>query len=183
MTPITKLYLKTFLISGIPFGLIMSILGFTSGVLVMILIFFMSTFIFGGLMSLIIVSFHRYKLKKKGVKKITTENIGVSHTRNIKSRINKIELIEILKNDSIFGKMKMKEIENGIHLKTEMTRESWGENIKIILQSNNNSEFEYLVSSSPKIKTTIIDYGKNLENVNLVENILKIEDIEQISLN
>jgi hypothetical protein len=50
---------------------------------------------------------------------------------------------------------------------------SWGEEIKIILKSKTKSEFEYMISSSPKLKTTLVDYGKNLENINRIENAIK----------
>jgi hypothetical protein len=50
---------------------------------------------------------------------------------------------------------------------------SWGEEIKIILKSNKENNFEYQLSSSPKLKTTIVDYGKNLENINKIESVIK----------
>ena len=67
----------------------------------------------------------------------------------------------------------MTEIENGVLLKTGMTMKSWGEEIKIILKSNKENNFEYQLSSSPKLKTTIVDYGKNLENINKIESVIK----------
>ena len=67
----------------------------------------------------------------------------------------------------------MTEIENGILLKTGITLQSWGEEIKIILKSNQENSYEYIISSSPKLKTALVDYGKNLENINRIENVIK----------
>ena len=173
MKPLTKLYLKTFLLTGIPYALIMLGFDLADGHGFKLWKFLFMTLFFGITMSLILVSFHRYRLKKMGVQEITSENLGVNQTKKIKSGINKSKLIETLKNDPITGKMKMKEIENGILLMTNMTWKSWGEEIKILLKSEENSDFEYQVSSSPKLKITLADYGKNLENVILIENTIK----------
>jgi len=173
MKPITKLYLKTFLYTGIPFGLIMLGFDLVDGDGFRLCKFIYMTIFFGATMSLILVSFHKYRLNKNGVQEITNDNVGVNQTRNLKSNYNKRELIEKIKGDPIMGKMKMTEIENGILLKTGMTLQSWGEEIKIILKSNQENNFEYIVSSSPKLKTTLVDYGKNLENINRIENVIK----------
>lgn len=44
------------------------------------------------------------------------------------------------------------------------------ENIK---KTNLNQKFEYLISSSPKFKGTLVDYGINIENINKVELAIK----------
>jgi len=124
-------------------------------------------------MSLFFVSFHKYRLKKNGIQELTDENLGVRQTKEIKTKLEKTELIKRLKTDPIISKMKMTETENGIALKTGITWESWGEEIKIVLKSETDSDFEYQISSSPKLKTTIIDYGKNLKNLNRIENVIK----------
>jgi len=173
MKPITKLYLKTFLLTGIPYGLIMLGFDLADGNGFRLWKFLFLTFFFGITMSLILVSFHRYRLKKNGVQELTNQNLGVSQMKNLKSELNTSELIEKLKTDPIIGKMKMQEIENGIVLKTGMTWKSWGEEIRIILQTKGESDFDYQISSSPKLKTTIVDYGKNLENVTRIENVIK----------
>lgn len=173
MKPITKLYLKTFLLTGIPYGLIMLGFDLADGTGFRLWKYLFLTFFFGITMSLILVFFHKYRLKKNGIQEITDQNLGVSQKRNLKSELNKSELIEKLKTDPIIGKMKMTEIENGILLKTGMTWKSWGEEIKIILQGREESNFDYQISSSPKLKTTIVDYGKNLENVTRIENVIK----------
>jgi len=127
----------------------------------------------GAFMSMILVSFHWYNLKKEGVK-ITDDNVGVNQTRTIETKLDKNELIHKLKLDPTTGKMKMAEIENGVLLKTGISIKSWGEEIKIILTSNKESIFKYQVSSRPRLKTTIVDYGKSIENINKIESVIKI---------
>lgn len=173
MKPITKLYLKTFLLTGIPYGLLMIGTDILEGEGFSLFKFLFLTFFFGITMSLTLVSFHRYRLKKSGIQEMTDQNLGVSQKKNVKSELNKSELIEKLQSDPKIRKMRMREIENGIILKTGMTWKSWGEEIKIILQSKEEGDFIYQITSSPKIKTTMVDYGKNLENVNRIEKLIK----------
>jgi hypothetical protein len=173
MKPITKLYFKTFLLTGIPFGLIMLGIDLAHGDRIILWKYLFMTFFFGITMSLILVSFHRYRLKKNGIQEITNDIVGVNQSRILKTCLNKTDLINKLKNDPIIGKMKMTEIKNGILLKSGVTWKSWGEEIKIILKTDNETEFEYQISSNPKLKTTIVDFGKNLENINRIENVIK----------
>lgn len=172
MKPTTKLYLKTFLLTGIPYGLLTAGFDLVDGNGFRLWKFLFLTFCF-GCMSFLLVSFHKYRLKKNGVQEMTAQNLGVSQKKNLKSEFNKSELIEKLKSDPIIGKMKMQEIENGIILKTGMTWLSWGEEIRIILQTKRESDFDYQISSRPKLKMTLVDFGKNLENVNRIENVMK----------
>lgn len=173
MKPITKLYLKTFLLTGIAYGLLMTgmDIAFGNGFKLWKFLFF--TFFYGITMSLLLVSYHKYRLQKNGIQEFTNKNLSVNQTRNLKSELNKTELIEKLKTDPIIGKLKMTEIENGILIMTGMTWKSWGEEIKILLKSNQETDFEYQVTSSPKWKTILIDFGKNLENVNRIEDAIK----------
>ncbi len=172
MKPLTKLYLKTFLLTGIPYGLITIGFDLLDGDGFKLWKFLFSTFFFGLIMSLTLVSFHKYRLKKYGVQELSDENLGVTQTKEIKTKLGKIELVNKLKSDPIISKMEMIDTENGINLKTGMTWKSWGEEIKIILKSENNSDFEYQISSSPKLKMIIVDYGKNLQNLTRIENVI-----------
>jgi hypothetical protein len=173
MKPITKLYLKAFLVTGIPYGLIMLGFDLFDGDGFRLWKFLFLIFFFGTTMSITLVSFHKNRLKKNGIKELTDKNLGVNQTKSLKSELSKIELIEKLKLDPIIGKMKMNETEKGIVLKTGVTWKSWGEEIKIILKSIKDKEFEYEISSNPRLKTTLVDYGKNLQNVNKIENVIK----------
>lgn len=173
MKPITKLYLKIFLFSGITYGLIMTATNLAIGETYGFWEFLVFSSITGVLMSLALVSLHTYKLKKDGVQKLTKENIDVYQTRSLKSELSKTEIFQKLKTDPIIGRMNMTEIENGILLNTGWTWQSWGEEIKILLKSSKENNFEYLLSSSPKLKTTLVDYGKNLKNINQIEYTIK----------
>lgn len=172
MKPITKLYIKTFLLTGIPYGLIMTGIDIAAGSGFSLWKFLFLTFFFGVTMSIGMVTFHRYRLKKNGIRELTDENLKVSQTKDFKSKLNRQELIEKLKSDPIIGKMEMTEVENGILINSGMSWKSWGEEIKIILNSNRDEEFVYRVSSKPKLKMTLVDFGKSHSNINRIEKVI-----------
>lgn len=66
----------------------------------------------------------------------------------------------------------MKEMESGVLLRSNFSWKSWGEEIKIILIKQIADENEFQVSSRPKFSLTLVDYGKNLENMMRIENLL-----------
>lgn len=75
MKPITKLYLKTFLVTGIPYGLIMLGFDLADGKGFILWKFLFLTFFFGITMSLFLVLFNRYRLKKNEIQKMKDENL------------------------------------------------------------------------------------------------------------
>ena len=99
---------------GIPFGLSMIVFDLVFGDGFKLWNWFYYTFFFGILVSLCLVSFHKYKLRKNGIQELSKENLGVTLTKEVKSKLWKTELIDKLKTDSIIGKMQMPETEKGI---------------------------------------------------------------------
>lgn len=169
MKPLVKLRIKLFLLQGVPFGIIMSGIEMIRGNEFSLWKFLYWALFFGVTMSFCLVSIHKKRLNKIGVKEYTDENLSVIQNRFFRSSLSKDDLIEQVKNDPKFGKMKMIETENGFILKTGVSLKSWGEEIIIVLKSQTNSIFEYQVLSRPKLRTTLIDCGKNLDNVNQFE--------------
>lgn len=157
---------------GVSYGICMLVIGLVNGHEFRLGFFLFSTLIFGTTMSLFSVSVHIRRLKKIGVQKITSDNLKVSQNKVLKSKLTKAMLIEKLQIDPLMGKMKMTEIEQGLIIETGMTWKSRGEEIKIIISSFENKLYEYQISSKPKLKPTLVDFGRNLENVNRIESLL-----------
>ena len=55
-----------------------------------------------------------------------------------------------------------------INFKTRFTWKSWGEYISITILKDNIVE----ISSKPIIKSTVLDYGKNMDNIRMIKSIL-----------
>ncbi len=173
MKPTTKLYLKIFLYSGVFFGLLTVIMDLIFGDKLSIWEFLAAALFFGVFMSLVLVSINIYNLKKMGLKDFSDEDLAVKQKREIVSTLNIPEIIERLKKDEKTGKMKLKMLENGIQLTSGVSWESWGEVINIIQIPNGENKYKYQIMSKPKLSTSIIDYGKNFENVTRIKKILE----------
>ncbi len=171
MKPITKFHIKTFLWTGVPYGLLMAAFDWAVGNEFLLWKLLFQIFLFGLFMSLYLVGIQKRRLKKMGITEFTDDTLARKQTRIFKTDLNLTQLIEKLKTNEKIAGMEMSEIENGILLKNGMSFYSWGEEIRIILKSENDSEFEYQVSSTPSFKLTMVDYGKNLGNIKLIENV------------
>ncbi|WP_203294130.1 hypothetical protein [Luteirhabdus pelagi] len=172
MTALTKLFIKTFLLTGIPFAIGMMGLHLIGGEALRIEKFLIYTTLFGGIMALSLIAILKYHLRKIGIQKIAQEHLGVHQKRTIISTLSIEELLQMLKDDPVFQLMVRKEIENGILLQSTMTMKSWGEEIRIQIVSDRGSSYQYEISSRPRLKTTLIDYGKNLQNIRRMEALL-----------
>ena len=124
-------------------------------------------------MTLLFVPYHIYKLKKNGVTSFTDESLSVRQSKLFKSSFNLQELTTQLKLDKRFSKMKILVSNNGLSFSSGLSWKSFGEEIKIYQKSCEDSQYVYQVSSESVLKTTMIDYGRNLENVNQIGQIIK----------
>ncbi|GAB1370592.1 hypothetical protein MASR1M45_06530 [Candidatus Kapaibacterium sp.] len=177
MTITVKLFMQNFIFTGIPFGLFYGILmmGFDllEGNRFSFWKFILLSFFYGTAMSLFFFYMKKYRLKKMGLNDITDQNFGVRHSKRFNSKLSLSEIKNKLISDVIFKKMKLSEIENGLFLKSKMDWYSWGEEIRIIQQSNNGSDFDYQLICSPRFKATLFDFGKNIENIKRIEKLTK----------
>jgi len=128
--------------------------------------------IWGAFMSLGIGTMHVLLIRRGGEKEFTDSTLRVNQNRVVSSTISKNELFEMLKADQYFGRMKVFEQDDCVKVKTKMTFWSFGENIVIRTKALNENIFEYNISSKPWLPTTLVDYGKNLRNINRLENLI-----------
>ncbi|MCP4269696.1 MAG: hypothetical protein GY777_29680 [Candidatus Brocadiaceae bacterium] len=170
-------YLKIFLSTGVLFGLFTGIFysvqyGVTKGIILGI----SGGLFFGFFMSLILGTMHKV-FSKRVQSEDAKDRENVHQIRKIKisfsfdsafdaciKSIDKIKKSKILEESRSNGK---------IDAKVGMTWKTFGDRIKFIVTriDENNTEIE--VSSRPAIRTTLVDYGKNLENVQIIEDFIK----------
>ncbi|HUR30598.1 MAG TPA: hypothetical protein VMZ69_04150 [Saprospiraceae bacterium] len=172
MKPALLLYLRIFFFMGLGFGLFMFLTDALSGEGLGAKSVFLRGFLFGTFMSLILVTFHLIRLRYLGIKEFTTEILRPSQKKILQSDISKQELISKLKSDPVVGKMQMNENGNEISLKSGMNLWGFGENISIKINPKTIQSTEYEIESTPIMKTTLVDFGKNLQNVNRIEKLI-----------
>ena len=121
-------------------------------------------------MSLILATSAIRKMKKAG--KDINDFAKIPEIQRIKTKYTLEEIKEILAKDYIFRKSKVQTEDEVLKLSKGRSWESWGEIVTITLLSQHNDEYEYEITSRPKFKLTLVDYGKNYKNVKNIISIL-----------
>jgi len=179
ITPTEKrLYLKLFLFFTITFGGCMGTFayfgshsiskGLASGI-------FAGLF-YGTFMTIILGLKHHSSIKSieptygesvSNVNQVRTITIKENTNRTYdlcKQALQDLKTCHITKEDRRLGHL---------HAQTGMTWKSFGERMMLDIAPANNNETKITISSKPKFGGTLIDYGKNAENVQLILNALK----------
>ncbi|MBE27378.1 MAG: hypothetical protein CMN33_06815, partial [Saprospirales bacterium] len=92
------------------------------------------------------------------------------------SKVSRDEFISRLSKDKVMSRMKLKTNEGTLKLNSGVTWKSWGETIAIKISSASEGMFKYQIQSKPKLPITIIDFGKNLENILMIKKLVKNAD-------
>ena len=99
--------------------------------------------------------------------------MNVNQKSTLVSNLNFEELSQKLHDDVVLGKMNFNQTKDSIELSSGASWRSWGEIISIQSKELAYGKYEYEISSSPRVKTTIIDCGKSLENIIKIQSVLK----------
>jgi hypothetical protein len=169
--------LKIFLLSGIPFGFLLGMwyshlygyqAGFKGGIL--------SGVFFGFLTFLILGLLHNQAIKKITDEK-SRETLGVSHIREIALQLSYDKSFDLcMKSLQLMKRYKIIEenrAQGRIIVITGINWKTWGDRILFEITKINNGHSQIKVSSRPNARTTLVDYGKNLENVEILISFLK----------
>lgn len=163
-----KLDKKLALITGIPFGIFAGGLAgfvFGKGIIIGILVGIMSGLLFGVSISIILEALSQGVSKKAGPAQSKTVTIDLPYETALAKSVQAL--------DTIKAKVTHKEEANGIiRAKTSINWKSWGEAIEIRLAKQEDGKVMMTVSSRPKLRTTLVDYGKGLENVTSIVDVM-----------
>jgi hypothetical protein len=169
--------LKIFLAGGIPFGAFMGILfsslyglnaGLPGGL--------MSGLIFGFLMFIILGYLHSRAVRKiSGVTSV--ESMGTFQVRNIKMHLPFEGAFDrCIESLGVIRKCRVREQDRSrgkIIAKSSVNWKTWGDTISFEITGAGSEETDVRVSSRPTSRSTIVDYGKNLENVEKIVSFLQ----------
>ena len=172
MKSITWLYLKMFLIFGLGYGILISLVDLLFGGGFQFDQFIRRSLTFGILMSGILVSIHVLGLRGKGVKKFSTSILSPVQKRSISSVLDKNKVVEKISTDPVLNKMEIKETENGVILKSAMSLFSYGNRISIQGDAGHGAMNHYEIVSRPVAITTLLDYGTSYNQVTRLEKLM-----------
>lgn len=157
-----KLYLKLFLAMAIPYTLVMMLFTLNPGLALV------SGILYGGAMSLLFGTIQH--LSFRGKKADAEHSVRQSRTLEIDHNIDDtfnlcLEAYTVLKRAVI---KKVDRQAATIEVRTGANLRTYGELITIKIAPLDAHTSTVTISSRPRVKSTMIDYGRNLRNVNLL---------------
>ena len=96
----------------------------------------------------------------------------VKQERIINSTLSLQEVASKICSDNFLRATRLHIDDNQLKLKTSYIWKSFGEIIDIKSKAVSNGKFQYQIISSPRLKTTMFDFGKNFINMKKIESLL-----------
>lgn len=169
MKAVLKFLLKIFLLFGIPMGLPILLPSIFTDEPFDFETYAFFAVGFGGFMTFILGSFQIWRLWAMGVRKFSDEDFKVKQSATVASSLTLPEIADRLQPE--FSKVRVRQ--NKLTASSTTSIFSWYEDIEIIKLNEGENRFEYRISSTPGTLLTIIDYGKNRENVLKIQKLVK----------
>jgi hypothetical protein len=176
-----KRFLKLFIATGVPFGLFWGISMYLVvwskkdvSLNVCVLASALAGFSYGLCMAIFFLIYEKLALKKMGknlsvmgVKKEKEFTLALGYT----DALNKIKENLTLLN----AKVKTFDEKHGLIIaKTGISWKSFGEILFVTVKKDNGNIVRVKIESKPALATTMVDYGKNLENVEKLYNLMTV---------
>ena len=131
---------------------------------------------YGFLFTIISAYIHTRVIKKKGYE-ISEKTMDVHQKRKLKLKLPyRVAYNLCLESINSLPKARLQKqsISQGkIDVKSGMGWNTLGEKISFGVRKIDDDRTQIIVSSRPVVRTTLIDYGKNLDNVDKISNFLK----------
>ena len=131
--------------------------------------------LFGLIMTALFLMENRL-LKKKGIdpaQDTNTSLVGVKQQKSVRCTVPPHELLTLLSQHPDTARLKARQNKDVIYMNSSMSWFSWGERISLRLTEVFTDAYEYRVTSNAALPLTLVDYGRNLENVLLIERVLQ----------
>lgn len=169
--------LKIFLAGGIPVGIFAAILfSYLYGIDLGLQGGLVSGLIFGSLMFFILGFLHSHAVKKIAGD-TSKESMSTCQVRNIELPLPYDRTFNLcIKSLNLISRCRVKEEERSqgkIIARSSVNWKTWGDTISFEITGISNENTAVKVSSRPTSRTTIVDFGKNLENVITIVSFLE----------
>jgi len=168
--------MKIFLAAGLPFGTIMGALcSFRYGPQTGLICGLVSGLVSGLVLSLILGVLHIHAVKKVAPE-LNAEAYGISHVRNIRLHMPYDKAFDLCVRSLVRIKncrsREQDRSQGRIIANTSVNWKTWGDTITFVLGKIDNENTEVKITSRPTARTTLVDYGKNLENIEMITGYL-----------
>ncbi len=169
--------IKLFLFGSVPFGTLTgAFYSFQYNLKIGLISGLISGVVFGFLMFIILGVLHGRAVGKV-VNEKSEETMGIHHVRKLELQISHdkafdrcIESLDLIKNCNI---REQDRSHGKIVAKTTINWKTWGDTISFDVAPMDNGHIKIDISSRPTARTTLVDFGKNLENVEKIKSFLE----------
>ena len=170
-----SLFFKLLLLSGIPFSLIIGVLSWQKGdALNAIFNGIISGLVFGTIASYILISLHK-SLSRKVVTDSFNHVFGIFQTRRIEIPLSYEDAyslcLQSLKTISRCSIQSQSPDEGTMKARAGINWKTWGDDVLIELVKGEMATIVE-ISSRPSARSTLVDFGKNLDNVERIKRFL-----------
>lgn len=169
--------LKIFLAGGIPFGIFTGVL-FSSlyGISTGLPAGLVSGLLFGFIMFIILGFLHSRAVEKIAGNR-SEESMAVRQARNIELQLPYDRAFDLcIRSLDVISRCRVREEDRSqgrIMATASINWKTWGDTISFNIAAINNEKTAVKISSRPTSRTTLVDYGKNLENVKAIVSFLE----------
>ena len=169
------LFFKILLLSGIPFGFLIAILSMQrEKVFDVILNGILSGLVFGTLVSYLLISLHK-SFSRKVVTDSFNHDFGIFQSRRIEIPLSYEDAyrlcLQSLKTISRCSIQSQSHDEGIIKARAGINWKTWGDNVLLKLVKGEGATIVE-ISSRPSARSTLVDFGKNLDNVERIKSFL-----------
>jgi len=169
--------LKIFLSGGLPFGISTALFSsYLYGIKVGFVGGLASAVIFGSLV-FIILGFLHSRAVKKIAGNISKVSMAVSHARDIELPLPYDQTFALcIDSLSLIGKCRVQDedlSQGRIIARSPVNWKTWGDTISFDITGLSAEKTSVRISSRPAASTTIVDYGKNLDNIKKIISFLE----------
>jgi len=169
--------LKIFLASGIPFGIFAAVwFSFLYGVDAGLSAGLVSGLFFGFLIFIILGFLHSRAVEKIAGDK-SEESMRTCQVRNIELPLPYDSAFDLcIRSLDLISRCKVREEDRSrgrITARSSINWKTWGDTISFEITRRSNETTAVKITSRPTSRSTIVDYGKNLENVKTIVSFLE----------
>ncbi len=169
--------LKIFLGGGIPFGIFMAVLfsslyGISTGLPAGLV-----SGLFFGFIMFIILGFLHSRAVEKIAGDTSEESMAVCQVRTVELQLPYDRIFDLCRRSlDVISRCRIREenrSQGRIIAASSINWKTWGDTISFDITSINNEKTAIKVSSRPTSRSTLVDYGRNLENVIAIVSFLE----------
>jgi hypothetical protein len=158
-SPLFRLYVKAFVVTGVPFAFMMLLFNLATGMGFRLGTFLFHMFFFGTLMSLMFISMGWSRLRRKGFRMRNNEDYRVIQEKEIATPLSVSGVYDKLSDDPYFGRLEISRDNGNLHFIQRPFRFGPKDRVTLSVTNSDSGTNRLRVITVPFLITRLVDYG------------------------